>query len=38
MMMTSGTGVHYKSSADAGVQIMKNEGVKSFFKGAGKLR
>jgi len=35
MMMTSGTGVHYKSSMDAGVQILKNEGVKSFFKGAG---
>jgi len=35
MMMTSGTGVHYKSSMDAGVQILKNEGIKSFFKGAG---
>jgi solute carrier family 25 (adenine nucleotide translocator) protein 4/5/6/31 len=35
MMMTSGTGVHYKSSMDAGMQIMKNEGVPSFFKGAG---
>jgi solute carrier family 25 (adenine nucleotide translocator) protein 4/5/6/31 len=36
MMMTSGTGVFYKSSMDAGVQIMKAEGVTSFFKGAGK--
>merc|ERR1712233_183300 len=35
MMMTSGTGVHYKSSMDAGMQILKNEGVPSFFKGAG---
>jgi len=35
MMMTSGTGVHYKSSLDAGMQILKNEGVQSFFKGAG---
>jgi len=35
MMMTSGTGVHYKSSMDCGVQIMKNEGTRSFFKGAG---
>merc|ERR1712244_131554 len=34
MMMTSGTGVHYKSSMDAGLQILKNEGVPSFFKGA----
>ena len=37
MMMTSGTGVHYKSSLDAGMQILKNEGVPSFFKGAGQF-
>merc|ERR1711935_267598 len=35
MMMTSGTGVHYKSAFDAGGQIMKNEGITSFFKGNG---
>jgi len=35
MMMTSGTGVHYKSSMDCGVQILKSEGVTSLFKGAG---
>jgi len=35
MMMTSGTGVNYKSSFDCGVQIIKNEGVTSLFKGAG---
>merc|ERR1712045_316424 len=35
MMMTSGTGVNYKSSADCGIQITKNEGVGSLFKGAG---
>jgi len=35
MMMTSGTGVNYKNSADCGMQIVKNEGVKSLFKGAG---
>merc|ERR1712003_324401 len=35
MMMTSGTGVNYKSSLDCGVQIVKNEGVTSLFKGAG---
>ncbi|KAJ7046963.1 hypothetical protein C8F04DRAFT_1387472 [Mycena alexandri] len=35
MMMTSGTGVHYKSWIDAGRQIMAKEGVKSLFKGAG---
>jgi len=35
MMMTSGTGVNYKSSMDCGMQIVKNEGVSSLFKGAG---
>jgi len=33
MMMTSGTGVHYKGWLDCGGQILKNEGVTSFFKG-----
>merc|ERR1712048_690477 len=33
MMMTSGTGVNYKSSFDCGVKIVKNEGVTSLFKG-----
>ena len=35
MMMTSGGGVHYKGSVDCAVQILKNEGFASFFKGAG---
>merc|ERR1712048_245760 len=35
MMMTSGTGVNYKSSLDCGVKIVTNEGVTSLFKGAG---
>jgi len=35
MMMTSGEGVKYKGSIDCGSQILKNEGVASFFKGAG---
>jgi solute carrier family 25 (adenine nucleotide translocator) protein 4/5/6/31 len=35
MMMTSGTGVNYKSSLDCGVQILKSEGIGSLFKGAG---
>jgi len=35
MMMTSGTGVNYKSSMDCGVQILKSEGMGSLFKGAG---
>jgi solute carrier family 25 (adenine nucleotide translocator) protein 4/5/6/31 len=37
MMMTSGGGaeLQYKSSLDCGQQILKNEGVKSLFKGAG---
>jgi len=35
MMMTSGSKVHYSSMVDAGAQIVKAEGVKSLFKGAG---
>jgi solute carrier family 25 (adenine nucleotide translocator) protein 4/5/6/31 len=35
MMMTSGSGVHYKSMFDAGTKIMAKEGPKSLFKGAG---
>ncbi|RVX02946.1 ADP,ATP carrier protein 1, mitochondrial [Vitis vinifera] len=35
MMMTSGEAVKYKSSFDAFAQILKNEGAKSLFKGAG---
>ncbi|KAL5981965.1 ADP/ATP carrier protein [Asimina triloba] len=35
MMMTSGEAVKYKSSMDAFSQILKNEGAKSLFKGAG---
>jgi len=35
MMMTSGTGVHYKSSLDCAMQIMKTEGFMSMMKGAG---
>jgi solute carrier family 25 (adenine nucleotide translocator) protein 4/5/6/31 len=35
MMMTSGEAVKYKSSIDAGRQIIAKEGVKSLFKGAG---
>jgi solute carrier family 25 (adenine nucleotide translocator) protein 4/5/6/31 len=35
MMMTSGQAVKYKGSIDCAVQIMKKEGVKSMFKGAG---
>ncbi|KAI8005774.1 hypothetical protein LOK49_LG07G02142 [Camellia lanceoleosa] len=35
MMMTSGEAVKYKSSIDAFSQIIKNEGPKSLFKGAG---
>eukprot|EP00911_Craspedida_sp_UC1_P002812 UC1_evm1s2057 len=37
MMMTSGgdASQQYKGSMDAAAQIMKNEGLKSFFKGAG---
>jgi len=35
MMMTSGTGVKYNGSIDAFQQIVKAEGAKSLFKGAG---
>ncbi|KAG6499347.1 hypothetical protein ZIOFF_039112 [Zingiber officinale] len=35
MMMTSGEAVKYKSTLDAFSQILKNEGAKSLFKGAG---
>ena len=35
MMMTSGEAVKYKSSFDAGRQIIAKEGAKSLFKGAG---
>jgi len=35
MMMTSGEAVKYKSSMHAMNEIVKNEGVKSLFKGAG---
>ncbi|PIA35218.1 hypothetical protein AQUCO_03600111v1 [Aquilegia coerulea] len=37
MMMTSGEAVKYKSSLAAFQQILKNEGAKSLFKGAGVL-
>merc|ERR1719347_2579945 len=35
MMMTYGTGVHYKSSIDCGMQVLKSEGFMSMMKGAG---
>jgi len=35
MMMTSGEAVKYSSSMHAFTEIMKKEGVKSLFKGAG---
>ena len=35
MMMTSGQAVKYKGSIDCTVQILKNEGMTSMFKGAG---
>jgi len=35
MMMTSGEAVKYKSSMDCAMQIIRKEGVKSLFKGAG---
>lgn len=35
MMMTSGEAVKYKGSIDCAKQILKNEGFKSMFKGAG---
>lgn len=35
MMMTSGGSVHYNGSMDCAAQILKGEGMASFFKGAG---
>lgn len=35
MMMTSGAAVKYKNSMDCGMQVIKNEGVATLFKGAG---
>jgi solute carrier family 25 (adenine nucleotide translocator) protein 4/5/6/31 len=35
MMMTSGAAVKYNGSLDCASQIMKAEGISSFFKGAG---
>jgi len=35
MMMTSGQAVKYKGSLDCTLQILRNEGIPSFFKGAG---
>lgn len=35
MMMTSGAAVKYNGSLDCASQILRNEGVSSFFKGAG---
>jgi len=35
MMMTSGEAVKYSGSIDCTVQVFKNEGMASFFKGAG---
>lgn len=35
MMMTSGEAVKYNGSIDCGVQIVKQEGVKALFSGAG---
>jgi len=35
MMMRSGSAVKYNGSLDCATQILKNEGFKSFFKGAG---
>jgi solute carrier family 25 (mitochondrial adenine nucleotide translocator), member 4/5/6/31 len=35
MMMTSGEQVKYSSSLDCFAQILKREGAKSLFKGAG---
>merc|ERR1711920_447964 len=35
MMMTSGEAVKYSGSLDCTMQIMKTEGISSFFKGAG---
>jgi len=35
MMMTSGEAVKYSGSVDCTVQVLRNEGITSFFKGAG---
>jgi len=35
MMMTSGEAVKYSGSLDCTVQVLRNEGITSFFKGAG---
>jgi len=35
MMMTSGEAVNYSGSIDCTVQVLKNEGILSFYKGAG---
>merc|ERR1712244_95962 len=35
MMMTSGEAVKYSGSMDCAVQVLRAEGVTSFFKGAG---
>jgi len=35
MMMTSGEAVKYNGSIDCTVQVLKNEGITSFYKGAG---
>jgi len=35
MMMTSGEAVKYAGSVDCTIQVFKNEGVRSFYKGAG---
>jgi len=35
MMMTSGEAVKYNGSIDCTVQVLKNEGILSFYKGAG---
>merc|ERR1719384_2757626 len=35
MMMTSGQAVKYNGSIDCAVQVLKTEGIASFFKGAG---
>merc|ERR1719189_396206 len=35
MMMTSGEAVKYSGSLDCTVQVFRNEGITSFYKGAG---
>lgn len=35
MMMTSGEAVKYSGSLDCSVQVLRNEGITSFYKGAG---